>query len=148
MESTGRSQDNTPGVRPLIVDLVRAYEGILFGLVVIVVALLASGGVLGPAEFVALIVVPAITMVLSMHRGASRDVFRLRATAALLGWAVAWGLFPVLLLAAYWAVVRFGGEYAIFTVLAILDGLVIGLVMMAADRVAARLRSRNPSHDA
>ncbi len=146
MASEDASPGERPAIRPLVVDLVRAYEGILFGLVVIVLALLASGGVLGPAEFGALIVIPALTMVLSMRRGAPRDVFRLRATAALLGWAVAWILFPFLILLAYWAVDRVGGEYATFTVLAVLDGLVIGLVMTAADRLAARMRTRKDAH--
>ena len=141
-------QDRAPGTRPLVVDLVRAYEGILFGLVVIVLALLASSGTLGPAEFGALIVVPAITMLLSMRRGAPREVFRIRAIAALLGWAAVWALFPLLLLVAYWGVARFGGEYATFTVLAVLDGLVLGVVMKSADWLAALHRSRKPTHEA
>ncbi len=134
------AEDNTQPMRPLIIDLVRAYEGLLFGVVVVVIALIASGGSLGPAEFAALIVVPPIAMVYLMHRGAPRRVFRIRATAAVVGWAVVWILFPVLFLAAYWAGVG-GGEYAVFTVLAILDGLVIGLVLATVDRVAARSRT-------
>lgn len=126
----------------------RAYEGILFGLVILVLALAASSGTLGPAEFAALIVVPAITMVLSMRRGAPREVFRLRATGALLGWIGAWLLFPPLFVAAYVAGTSLGGEYAVFTLLALLDGLVLGLVLAAVDRIGARLRSRRRADEA
>ncbi len=127
--------------RPLIIDLVRAYEGLLFGVVVVVIALIASGGTLGPAEFVALIVVPPIAMVYLMRRGAAARVFRVRATAALVGWAVVWILFPPLFVASDVVGSPFGGEYGLFTVLAILDGLVLGLVLVAVDRVAFRPRS-------
>lgn len=126
--------------RPLIIDLVRAYEGLLFGLLVVVLALIASGGTLGPAEFAALIVVPPIAMVYLMHRGAPRDVFRVRATAAVVGWAVAWILFPLLFVASFVVGSPLGGDYGVFTVLAILDGLVLGLVLAAVDRVASRSR--------
>ncbi len=127
--------------RPVIIDLVRAYEGLLFGVVVVVIALIASAGTLGPAEFVALIVVPGIAMVFLMHRGAPRQVFRVRATAAIVGWAVVWILFPILFVASYVVGFSLGGEYAVFIVLAILDGLVLGLVIAAVDRVAARSRT-------
>ena len=130
------------GRRPIVVDLVRAYEGLLLGVLLVLVALLASGGVLGPAEFAALLVVPAIGMVLTMRRGATRDVFRLRATGALLGWAVAWVLFPPLFLAAYWAGMPWGGETAVFSLLALLDGIVLALVLVLVDWAAAVLRYR------
>lgn len=129
--------------RPLIVDLVRAYEGLLLGVVLVVIALIASGGALGPAELGALIVVPAISMLLLMRRGAPRHVFRARATAAIVGWVVIWALFPILFLASYWVGIRFGGEYTVFTILAILDGIVLGLVLALVDRLAARLRSKS-----
>lgn len=134
-------------MRPLIVDLVRAYEGLLFGVVLVVLALLATGGTLGPAELGALIVVPPIAMVLFMRRGAPRDVFRLRATAALVGWAVAWILFPPLFVAAYVVGRPMGGEYAVFTLLALLDGIVVGAVLAVVDRLAPRLRVRPPPDD-
>ncbi len=129
--------------RPLIIDLVRAYEGLLFGVVVVVIALIASAGTLGPAELVALIVVPGIAMVFLLHRGAPRHVFRVRATAAIVGWAVVWILFPILFVASYIVGFSLGGEYAVFTVLAVLDALVLGLVIAAVDRVAARSRTRS-----
>ncbi len=129
--------------RPLIIDLVRAYEGLLLGVAVVVIALIASGGTLGPAEFSALIVVPAIAMLFLMRRGASRGVFRLRATAAVVGWAVAWILFPLLFVASYVVGLPLGGEYAVFTILAILDGFVLGLVLTLVDRVASRSRAKS-----
>lgn len=130
--------DRAEPPRPLIIDLVRAYEGLLFGVVVVLLALVASGGTLGPAEFVALIVVPPIGMVYLMHRGAPRRVFRIRATAAVVGWAVVWILFPILFVASYVVGSPLGGEYGLFTVLTILDGFVLGLVLVAVDRVASR----------
>ena len=131
----------------MIVDLVRAYEGLLLGVVVVLLALLASSGTLGPAELAAVIVVPGILMVLSMRRGASRETFRLRATGALLGWAVAWILFPVLFLAAYWAGLPLGGQYAVFTILAVLDGTILGLVLAGVDRFGMRRRARTSADD-
>ncbi len=142
MASADSPGDTEPEWRPLIVDLLRAYEGLLSGVVVVILALMASRGVLGPAEFVALLVVPAILMVLFMRRGASRALFRIRATGAVLGWAAAWILFPLLALPAYWAGMSIGGEYAVFMILAILDGIVLGLVLAAVDRIGARLRVR------
>lgn len=130
-----------------MVDLVRAYEGLLLGLVLVLVALLASRGSLGPAEFAALLVVPAVGMVLTMRRGAPREVFRLRATGALVGWAVAWILFPPLFAASYAAGAPLGGETAVFTVLALLDGVVIGLVLALVDRLGVRLRSRKAASE-
>jgi hypothetical protein len=141
MATGGVSDDAAPGRRPLAVDLVRAYEGILLGLVIIVLALVASGGTFGPAEFAAAIVVPGILMVVFIRRGAPPDVFRVRATGAILGWAIIWVSFPVLWLAAYWIGVR-GGEYAFATVLAVLDGMVLGLVVAAVDWFWVRLRAR------
>jgi hypothetical protein len=128
--------------RPLIVDLVRAYEGLLFGVVIILLALLASAGTLGPAEFVAVLVLPPVLMVLLMRRGAARRLFRLRATGAVLGWVAAWALFPILFLAAYWAGMPRGGEYAVFTILAILDGIVLAVVLAAVDWIGGRWRTR------
>ena len=132
--STGRPS------RPLVVDLVRAYEGILLGLVVVVLALVASSGTLGPAEFAALIAVPAVTLALNMRRGAPREVFRLRAAGAVLGWIVAWVLFPPLFLVAHGLGAPLGGEYTVFSLLAILDGVVLGLVLTAVDRLGMRRR--------
>jgi hypothetical protein len=129
------------------VDLVRAYEGLLFGVLFVLVALLVSAGTLGPAEFVAVLVVPPILMVLLMRRGASAAVFRVRATGAVLGWVAAWALFPLLFVVAYGAGLPLGGEYAVFTILAILDGVVLGLVLAAVDRIGFRTRPRNASRD-
>ncbi len=106
----------------------------------IVVALLASSGVLGPSEFVALLIVPPVVMVLVMRRGAAPPLFRIRATGAVLGWIAAWALFPVLALASYYVASPLGGEYGVFTVLAILDGVVLSFVMVAVDWIAARRR--------
>ncbi len=128
--------------RPLLVDLLRAYEGLLLGVVVILMALVASAGTLGPAEFGALVVIPPILMVLFMRRGAAPRLFRLRATGAVLGWVAAWALFPVLFLVAYFVGQPLGGEYAVFTVLAVLDGFVLGLVLAAVERVGTRIRLR------
>ena len=128
--------------RPILVDLLRAYEGLLLGVVLVLVALVASGGTLGPAEFAALLIVPAIGMVFTMRRGTPREVFRLRATGALAGWAVAWALFPPLFLAAYWAGMPWGGETAVFSILALLDGIVLAFVLVLVDWAAAVLRSR------
>lgn len=147
MTPTETPRDEMSGGRPIVVDLVRAYEGILLGVVLVLLALVASAGSLGPAEFAAVIVVPGILMVLVMHRGAPREVFRVRATGAILGWTAAWLLFPPMFLAAYWAGMPLGGEYAVFTILAILDGVVLGLVMAAVDRIGTRLRSRRTADD-
>lgn len=144
MASSQPPQREADRARPLIVDLVRVYEGLLFGVVLVVLALVVTGGTLGPAELGALIVVPPIAMVLFMRRGAPRTLFRLRATAALLGWAVAWILFPPLFVASYLVGRPLGGEYAVFTLLAMLDGLVVGLVLGGVDRLAPRLRTRPP----
>ncbi len=134
--------------RPLVVDLLRAYEGLLVGVLVIIVALVASAGTLGPAEFVALLVVPPILMVWVMHRGAVPRLFRVRAAGAVLGWAVAWALFPLLALTSDYVGYAIGGDYALFTILAILDGVVVGLVLAAVDRIAARVRVRRSANDA
>ncbi len=128
--------------RPIVVDLVRAYEGLLLGVVLVLVALVASGGPLGPAEFAALLVVPAVGMVFTMRRGAPREVFRIRVTGALLGWALAWVLFPALFEVAYAARTAAGGETVVFTILALLDGIVLGLVLALVDRIGSRRRSR------
>ncbi len=136
-----------PAERPIVVDLVRAYEGLLLGVLLVLVALLASGGVLGPAEFAALLVVPAVGMVFTMRRGAPRQVFHLRVTGALAGWAVAWLLFPPLFLAAYWAGMPWGGETAVFSILALLDGIILALVLILVDWAGAALRSRRAARE-
>ena len=127
--------------------LVRAYEGILLGLVVILLALLASLGTLGPAEFAAVVVLPAVFMLLFMHRGSPREIFRVRATGAVLGWIAAWALFPVLFVAAYAVGMPLGGEYAAFTILAILDGVVLGLVLAAVDRIGFPRQKRRAADE-
>lgn len=131
----------TPARRPLVIDLVRMYEGILMGIVIVLVALVISRGTLGPAEFGALLVLPPVLMVLVMRRGASRDVFLVRATGAIVGWIAVWGLFPVLLLSAMW-IGSSGGDYAVFTVLAVLDGAILGVVLVFLDRLVFRLHDR------
>jgi len=144
--STDSRSDETPPERPLLVDLLRAYEGLLLGVIVVIVALAASAGVLGPSEFVALLVVPPILMVFVMRRGAPRDLFRWRATGAVLGWVAVWALFLPLYLVVYvWAFPRLG-EYGGFTLLAILDGIVLGVVLAAVDRLGARWRVRKRAH--
>ncbi len=127
--------------RPLLVDLVRAYEGILMGIVVVLVALVASRGSLGPAEFGALLILPPILMVLLMRRGAPRDVFLVRATGAILGWIAIWALFPVLFLAAI-MIGEGAGDYAVFTVLAVFDGALLGIVLTLLDRIVFRFHPR------
>ena len=146
MASEDASPDETPP-RPLVVDLLRAYEGLLVGVLVIIVALVASAGTPGPAEFVALLVVPPIVMVWVMHRGAAPRLFRVRAAGAVLGWAAAWALFPLLALTSYYLGDPMGGDYAVFTILAILDGVVLGLVLAAVDRIAARMRMRRSASE-
>jgi hypothetical protein len=144
VDSESPAGDTTAVDRPLIVDLIRAYEGLLFGVVVILLALVASAGTLGPAEFAALLVVAPVLMVLVMRRGAPSPVFRVRAAGAVLGWVAAWALFPVLFPLAYLVALPLGGEYGVFTLLAILDGLVLGLILAAVDRIGLRRRSRDP----
>lgn len=135
------SPEATRARRPLLIDLVRAYEGILLGIVVVLVALVASRGTLGPAEFGALILLPPILMVLLMRRGAARDVFLVRATGAVLGWVAVWALFPVLFLAAI-MIGEGAGEYAVFTVLAVFDGALLGIVLTLLDRIVFRFHPR------
>lgn len=147
MSSENLARDEAPA-RPLLVDLLRAYEGLLVGVIVIIVGLVASAGVLGPTEFVALLIIPPILMILVMRRGASPRLFRRRATGAALGWAVAWALFPILALTSYYLAYPLGGDNAVFTTLAILDGLVLGLMMYGAERVATWIDARRSAGDA
>lgn len=140
------SADETPtGERPLIVDLVRAYEGILLGLVVVVIAGILAGGGFGVLDFAAVLVLPAVLMLFFMHQGAPpRRLFLRRALGALVGWALIWIVFIPLFIFLSFAVILGSEQPVVFVVLAVLDAIVLGLSMAAVDRVARWLGRRRP----
>ena len=148
MSSPDPSLPSSPSSRPLVVDLVRAYEGILLGLVIIVVAgLLASGG-FGVLDFAVVLVLPAVLMLVFMHQGAPpRRLFAVRALGALLGWAVTWVVFIPLFIILSYAVVPGSEHILVYVFLAVLDGVILAVTMAALDRLARRLRRPTPTAD-
>lgn len=130
-----------PSQRPLIVDLVRAFEGILLGFVLILVAALLTGGTYGMLDFAAVLVIPAVLMLVFMHQGVRpRRLYAIRALAALLGWALIWIVFiPIYLFLSY-AVIPGSEQVLVYVPMAALDGIVLGLTMAAVDRLATRWR--------
>ncbi len=130
-----------PHHRPLVVDLVRAYEGILLGFVLIVVAGILSGGSFGVAEFAAVLVLPVVLMLVLMHQGAPpRRVYLRRAVGAVVGWALIWLLFIPLFIVLSYAVIPGNEQVLVFPVLAVLDGIILGLTMAGFDRLGRWLR--------
>lgn len=145
MVSADPAHRTAPDGRPLIVDLVRAYEGILLGLVIILVAGIASGGGFGVLDFAAVLVIPAVLMLAFMHQGAPpRRLFAVRALGALVGWALIWTVFIPLFVILSYAVIPGSEHLFVFVVLAILDGIILGLTMAAVDRLARHLRRDRP----
>lgn len=122
-------------------DLVRAFEGILLGFVLILVAALLTGGTYGMLDFAAVLVIPAVLMLVFMHQGVRpRRLYAIRALAALLGWALIWIVFiPVYLFLSY-AVIPGSEQVLVYVPMAALDGIVLGLTMAAVDRLATRWR--------
>lgn len=122
-------------------DLVRAFEGILLGFVLILVAALLTGGTYGMLDFAAVLVIPAVLMLVFMHQGVRpRRLYAIRALAALLGWALIWIVFiPVYLFLSY-AVIPGSEQVLVYVPMAALDGIVLGLTMAAVDWLATRRR--------
>lgn len=134
--------------RPLIVDLIRAYEGILLGLVIVIVAAVLSGGNAGLWDFAVVIVLPGALMVAFMHLGAPpRRLFFLRAAGALAGWGLIWIVFIPLFLILYYAVFPAAALILVFMILAIVDGIILGLSMAAIDRLGRRFRRAVPAEE-
>ncbi len=126
--------------RRLIIDLVRAYEGILLGLVLIILAAVLAGGTFGVLDFAAVLVVPAILMLVFMHQGSPpRRLYAVRALGALVGWALIWVVFIPLFVVFSYAVIPGSEDILVFPVLAVLDGVILGLCMAAVDRLSRRL---------
>ena len=127
----------------MIVDVVRAYEGVLFGLVLVV---LAAVGTRQPFSYVALgavIVIPAALMVVFMHFGSPpRPLFLARVTGALVGWTLAWLLFYPAYIVAYLFAFPIGGSVGTLVLVAFLDGVLLGLLIALADWVRRRVRDR------
>ncbi len=135
----------TPGERPLIVDVVRAYEGILLGLVIVVIAGILAGGGFGVLDFAAVLVLPAVFMLFLMHQGAPpRRLFLRRALGALVGWALIWIVFLPLFIVLSYADLLGSEPPVVYVVLAALDGIVLGLSMAGVDRLARWLGRRRP----
>ncbi len=130
-----------PRQHPLIVDLVRTYEGILLGLVLIVLAAALSGGSYGVYDFAAVLVLPAALMLVFMRQGPRpRRLFAVRAFGALLGWALIWIVFIPLFLLFSYAVIPGSESFLVSVVLALLDGIILGLTMAGIDRIVRYLR--------
>ena len=130
-------------MRPVIVDIVRAYEGILLGLVLILLAAVVSAAGPGTTEFAAVLVLPALLMVAFMHLGAPpRGLFLLRSAGALVGWALSWVVFIPLFIVLSYAIFSAAAGILVYITIAVLDGLLIGLCITAVDRIAKRMRPR------
>ncbi len=130
-----------PEWRPLIIDLVRAYEGVLLGFVVILLAAIVAGGSYGVLEFGAVLVIPAVLMLVFIHQGApSRRLFATRAAGALVGWAIIWIVFIPLFIFLAYAVVPGSEQILVYVALALVDGVILGLSMAGVDRLANRGR--------
>lgn len=143
--ATASVPETPPGPRPLIVDLVRAYEGILLGLVVVIIAGILAGGGFGVLDFAAVLVLPPVLMLFFMHQGAPpRRLFLRRALGALVGWALIWVVFIPLFIFLAYAVILGSEQPVVFVVLAILDGIILGLSMAAVDRLARWLGRHRP----
>lgn len=111
------------------------------GLVVIILAAVLAGGGFGTFDFAAVIVLPALLMLAFMHQGAPpRRVFAVRGLGALAGWAVTWLVLIPLFLFLYYAAFSGVPPPIVFTVLAVLAGVILGLVMAAVDRLGRRLQ--------
>ena len=127
--------------RPVIVDIVRAYEGILLGLVILLLAAILSGAGPGIPEFTAVLVLPALLMVGFMHLGAPpRGPFLVRTAGALVGWALSWVVFIPLFVSLSYAVFSAAAGILVYITIAVLDGVLIGLCILGVDRLARRLR--------
>jgi len=121
------------------VDLVRAYEGILLGLVVVVLAAALSGGEYSVAEFGAVLVFPGVLMLVFMHLGSPPlRLFAVRALGAVVGWGLIWLVFIPLFVLLYYAVFPATAAMLVYAVIAILDGFILGLSMFVFDRVGRR----------
>ncbi len=133
----------TVPARPVIVDIVRAYEGILFGLVIVLLAAIVSGTGPGLTEFAAVLVLPAVLMVGFMRLGRPpRALYALRAGGALVGWALSWVVFIPLFVALTFAVFSAPSWPLVYGIIAILDGVLVGLCIAAADRIRRRIMLR------
>lgn len=139
---SNRSAPGRPGDgRPLIVDLVRAYEGVLLGFVVIVIAGILAGGGFGVLDFAAVLVLPAVLMLFFMNQGAPpRRVYLRRAVGALVGWALVWIVFLPLFIILSYAIIPGNEQVLVFVVLAVLDGIILGLSMAGFERLGRWLR--------
>ncbi len=134
-------QGNTPHDRPLIVDLVRAYEGILLGFVLIVVAGILAGGGFGVVDFAGVLVLPAVLMLVLMHQGAPpRRVYLRRAVGGVVGWALIWLVFIPLFIVLSYVIIPGNEQGLVFPILAVLDGIILGLTMAGFDRLGRWLR--------
>jgi flagellar motor component MotA len=68
------------------VNFMRACEGLLLGLVFVVLVAMEAGSACGLAEFAAFVVVPGAVMVAFMHQGTPpQPVFPARVMGAILG---------------------------------------------------------------
>ncbi len=134
-----------PPRRPLVIDLVRAYEGILLGLVLIVLAATLAGGAYGVPEFGAVLVLPGALMLVFMHLGRPPlRLYAVRALGAILGWALIWLVFIPLFVILSYAVIPGSEGVLVYVVLAVVDGIVLGLCIAGVDRVDRRLRRTAP----
>ncbi len=111
------------------------------GLVVVIVAAVLSGGAFNEIDFAAVVVLPGALMVFFMHLGAPpRRLFVVRAVGAIVGWGVTWILFVPLYFFLYYAVFSRIGLSAGFGILALVDGVILALCIVGADRVDKRRR--------
>ncbi len=130
----------------MVIDVVRAFEGILLGLVVVILAAVLAGGTFNAIDFAAVIVIPGVLMVYFMHLGAPpRRLFIVRALGAIVGWGLTWVVFIPVYFLLYYALFRSVGLTAGYALLAIVDGVILALSILGVDRLARRMQRRAPT---
>jgi len=143
MSTSAPEPPPVPGPRPVIVDILRAYEGALVGLVIVVLAGILSAAGTGLAEFAAVVALPGLLMVVFMHLGSPpRRLFVLRSAGALVGWGLGWAVFIPLLIVLSYAVFSAPSWPLVYITIAAVDGILVALCITAADRLGSRLGLR------
>jgi hypothetical protein len=85
-------------------------------------------------------------MAVFMHLGSPpRGLFVLRVAGALLGWGLCWGVFIPLLILLSYAVFSAPSQPLVYVAIAVVDGVLVGLGITAADRLGRFVRRRSSS---
>ncbi len=146
MSTEGSAVPEEVARRPLVIDVVRAFEGILLGLVLVILAAVLAGGTFNAIDFAAVVVIPGMLMVFFMHLGAPpRRLFIVRALGAIVGWGLIWVVFVPVYFLLYYALFRSVGPTTGFALLAIVDGVILALSILGVDRLARRLHRTTPT---